>query len=349
MNEELLKQTGKNKLITLNNGVKVDPNDLKHPLLVHESCVPPCSKENYIINGYMIPYMPVSYYWKTLYTVNYDFVNVWTHLLPSCYACWMLYHFSKTIDLVEAWPLLVLTIGVILVFLLSTIAHVFHGKSAAWHRTVFTLDYFGICLNAFTQTICHYHASADVALFKLVHSNIMLISTVLSCIGFTCYAFTQLDNHPHASRIKLGKKISNAMYFVYKLTPCLHRFLILGHNWTGLKYHILQAFFLGTSPLILGSPYPQKLSPGNFDIIGHSHMWFHIWTSIGCYCDIFAIYYDVTSPDGAWKNLKKLESYPTLDKLHIYSLFFGLYSLAVIVYTNSRIRKNEEAKQLKKS
>ena len=48
-----------NGRVVLNNGIEVDPNDLKHPLMVHKSCIPPCAKEAYIINGYMIPDMPV--------------------------------------------------------------------------------------------------------------------------------------------------------------------------------------------------------------------------------------------------------------------------------------------------
>ena len=37
-------------------------------------------------------------------------------------------------------------------------------------------------------------------------------------------------------------------------------------------------------------------------------MWFHIWTWIGCYCDIYAIYLEITGFDGAWKDLAMLVS-----------------------------------------
>ncbi|CAK8691046.1 unnamed protein product [Clavelina lepadiformis] len=321
-----------------------DPDDYYHALSIDCTQVPRCCVEPYILKGYVLPYMPWRYYLKVLWIPNNELFNVWTHLLPSLYFMYLWYTFSQTLDLMDNWPLFSVTFASIILTMCSALAHAFHSRSTYHHSCWFMLDYFGITTFAFSSTVAHFFACSELSYYNMFGPINLKILLVNCFLGFLCCSISQtgkkLVSICHARRYKLW---SNALGYLYGMLPVGHRMYVLWHDEDpAITYHALQFLFLVLAPLWYTSDFPQRLFPGKFDVIGHSHQIFHIFGALACYFNIHAVHMDITS--SRWSLLSSQEGHPDFHTvlfcygiLCVYCLLVGIYMATVVKATNSSL------------
>nr|XP_026693935.1 membrane progestin receptor beta-like isoform X1 [Ciona intestinalis]XP_026693936.1 membrane progestin receptor beta-like isoform X2 [Ciona intestinalis] len=317
----------------MNEGKMVDPDDYFHALKNSCNNVPQCCVEPYILKGYVLPHMPLRYYFKVLYIPNNELFNVWTHLFPCLFFISMLYQFNQSLNLFESWPVLIVTVSAILLTLCSSLAHLFHSRSSFQHCCWFMVDYFGITTFAYSSTVSHFFASSQLSYYNRIGWLNLLVFTLIACCGFLCMSFTQAGNRwqsvENARKMKLW---STVFGYLYGMLPIMHRYLINAENDHALYYHKLQFICMLLCPLFYTSDLPQKLWPGKFDIVGHSHQIFHVFAALSCYFEIVAIHMDVTDINGPWNALKHQNDFPTFELFCTCALALIVYCIILAIY-----------------
>jgi len=338
------------KHVRLANGVQVDPSDFSHPLKVNRCCLDPCQTEPYIENGYMIPKMPVSYYWKTFYTLNYNLCNVWTHTLPAILVIYKIFAFHNEVNVIENWPLLLVSVGGLVTFMLSTVAHTFHCRSGGFHRSIFTCDYCGISSFILGSFFSHFYTYTDLDFFVRYQTLAPYFITTISCMTLYSSAFYQMNrNKPCLMLVYLTMRYLCLIgAFLSQCFIFFHRYVYLAESCLNSHLHLTRQALLVVSFILLALPYPEKLSPGSFDVFGHSHMIFHTLIAASVLLDMETIYLEITSPRGNWIKLKSLESYPEISSFNAIFIFFSVFSVFILAYTAFQVQNDERRQELLK-
>ncbi|KAJ7307424.1 hypothetical protein JRQ81_009442 [Phrynocephalus forsythii] len=117
------------------------------------------------------------------------------------------------------------------------------------------------------------------------------------CTSLSCYSrFLELE---YSRRSKLLRTAAFLYPFLFDNIPLFYRLLLcFGEDctWndsvTGYFYHL---FFAALTGFLFASHLPERLAPGRFDFIGHSHQLFHICAVVGTHFQLEAIYWDLHS------------------------------------------------------
>lgn len=298
----------------------------KHALSVHCSHVPEKLREPFIEYGYFLPFMPWRYYLKGLYIPSYELTNVWTHLAPCIYFSYLLMGFAKEIDIVHAWPLFLITFSGIVICGLSSMAHLFHARSSLHHSCWFVADYFGITLYAYSSLTTNFYSGAEMEYYIWLSPYYLHISTVVCFIGFTSLCITQ-TKQPWIS-VKLARQIKlyvNGLGYMFGALPIFFRIGKYGLAEAALQNHTISFVCILVAPVTYAFDFPQCRFPGRFDIFGHSHMWFHIFTALSIWFDINAVYLDIIN--GPWQFIHMQVDFPTFVEPLFYYLIVVLYGI----------------------
>ncbi|XP_043927714.1 membrane progestin receptor epsilon [Protopterus annectens] len=231
--------------------------------------------------------------------------NFWTHFVPLLILlksfCHLLFlETEQPFHHPTFLPLWCYAFGVTLTLLMSCIAHLFNCMSVRLRRAFFYLDYALISFYSFCSTLAYRYyvfpklSVMDVnsmdtyfqgrswyrTLISLYTCALLpaaftfaILCTILCCTSRSrCYPFAtrifafvmplSLTAPVVAESIIFDLKVKNPTLFV-----CFYRRFL----WL-----VLAAFFYL-------SKVPERLKPGCFDIMGHSHQFFHIFTFLGIY------------------------------------------------------------------
>ncbi|XP_059808936.1 membrane progestin receptor delta-like isoform X2 [Hypanus sabinus] len=116
------------------------------------------------------------------------------------------------------------------------------------------------------------------------------------CTALSCYSRYPEQEHPNVSKVL--RLVAFAYPYFFDNIPLFYRlFLCKGegctHNETiPIHYkHMALAFLTG---FLFATHLPERLAPGRFDYIGHSHQLFHICAIIGTHFQMKAIIMDMT-------------------------------------------------------
>ncbi|KAM4807447.1 membrane progestin receptor delta isoform X1 [Urocitellus parryii] len=121
----------------------------------------------------------------------------------------------------------------------------------------------------------------------------------LLCTGLSCYSrFPELES-PGFSKVL--RTAAFAYPFLFDNLPLFYRLGLCwgrGHSCgqealsTSHSYHLLCALLTG---FLFASHLPERLAPGRFDYIGHSHQLFHICAVLGTHFQLEAVLADMGS------------------------------------------------------
>ncbi|KFM10294.1 Progestin and adipoQ receptor family member 6, partial [Aptenodytes forsteri] len=195
------------------------------------------------------------------------------------------------------WPLLIYLLLVCLYPFASSCAHTFSSMSARARHICYFCDYGALSLYSLGCAFAYgAYAMPDHWVSGGLHHYFVPAAALNSfvCTGLSCY-----------SRYVLGKSTSTAaggpcVYpFLYDNIPLFYRLLFC--FWSNCAWneavagdcsHPLFALLTG---FLFTSHLPERLAPGRFDYIGHSHQLFHICAVLGTHFQLEAILCDVCS------------------------------------------------------
>ena len=247
---------------------------------VHSGC-----RERFLTKGYRSENMTVKQCLKTpfIYHCNETF-NIWTHFIPFLFFTHkfgVLFTTELPITDTFYWPLAANALGIMGFCITSSLAHTFCALSPNARYICFYMDYAIINVYSGTGWQAYYFygrpiespglfTSETIHLMVLVAFKIGIIST------FQCCCSRHVKNVlEHLMRVSsfVIPWICAAFPYLYRLYTCDNEFDCQTTSWVPFWTHTV---FYVVGALALASKLPERLSPGTFDYVGHSHQIMHL-------------------------------------------------------------------------
>ncbi|XP_049449304.1 membrane progestin receptor gamma-B-like isoform X2 [Epinephelus fuscoguttatus] len=276
---------------------------IKLPRVFTINQVPKVFHEDSIISGYRHPRSSATDCILSLFQLTNETLNIWTHFLPTWYFLWKL----VTVVLMQTawqdsfiWPLLIFLLTCCIYPLASSCAHTFSSMSVRARHICFFFDYGALSFYSIGSSIIY---SAYVfpdkwvnSLFHRCYIPITVINSVI-CTSVACYSRFPESQSPKFS--KYLRVVAFAFPYLFDNIPLFYRvFLCVGEGCTDNDtnilhyYHIALAFLTG---FLFATHLPERLAPGSFDYIGHSHQLFHVCGILGTHFQMKAAEQDMVT------------------------------------------------------
>ncbi|KAH3701098.1 membrane progestin receptor gamma-like [Dreissena polymorpha] len=266
--------------------------------LYHREQMPEDFHESFIDKGYRSPKSSPFQCVLSVFDTTNETLNFWTHFLPSWYFMWVIRDLSDTLDFRHdsfTWPLLAYLCMCCIYPLASSVAHTFNTMSDNARHICFFLDYSAISASAFAVAIAYRaYSFPDELRFTFPGDWFVPAAFInsLFCILVSCK--TRLM--PHSITRKIMRISALGWPCVFSTFPLTYRLLsgtLCEMTLTSTYYHAVSILMMYVAGFLYGTHFPERLFPGRFDIIGHSHQLFHMCTILGTMNQIQAILYDM--------------------------------------------------------
>ncbi|XP_040198143.1 membrane progestin receptor gamma isoform X2 [Rana temporaria] len=303
---------------------------LKLPRLLTVQQVPKVFHEDSIICGYRSPRSSALACVLSLFQMTNETLNIWTHFLPSWYFLWRLGSVLISAGSLQdpfMWPLFIFLVSCCIYPMMSTIAHTFSVMSTQARHICFFLDYGALSLYSLGSAVAY---SAYVFPDRWVNSSFhqyfvpwAFFNTIVST-GMSCYSRFPEETRPRISKVL--RTTAFAYPYLFDSIPLFYRlFLCSGedcaHN-AAMTMHFWHTAFAFLTGFLFATHLPERLAPGCFDYVGHSHQLFHVCGILGTYFQMEVLILDMNLRR-AW--LLDNGPVPTL------SLTLGAWSLAMAI------------------
>uniref|UniRef100_A0A8D0C4G5 Membrane progestin receptor delta n=1 Tax=Salvator merianae TaxID=96440 RepID=A0A8D0C4G5_SALMN len=197
-----------------------------------------------------------------------------------------------------SWPFLAYMCLVCLYPFTSSCAHMFSTMSTHARHICYFLDYGALSLYSLG---CAFTYGAYAMPDRWVNGPLhCLFAPVAACNSFVCTSLSCYSRFLELDRPQLSKILRTTAFvypFIFDNIPLFYRFLLCfgdGCTWnesvSGYFYHLLFAALTG---FLFASHLPERLAPGRFDFIGHSHQLFHICAVVGTHFQLEAVLCDL--------------------------------------------------------
>ncbi|XP_036613883.1 membrane progestin receptor delta [Trichosurus vulpecula] len=276
---------------------------IKLPQLLRVHQVPRVFWEDGIISGYRHPTSSALDCVLSSFQMTNETVNIWTHFLPTWYFLWRLLALAEGPGFWSEpyhWPLLVYLLLICLYPFTSCCAHTFSSMSPRARHICYFLDYGALSLYSLGCALTYgAYAMPSSWLSSPLHQLFVPTATVnsLLCTCLSCYSrFLELEN-PRLSKVL--RTVAFAYPFFFDNLPLFYRLLFCSSGGFSCgqealsanhSYHLLCALLTG---FLFASHLPERLAPGRFDYIGHSHQLFHICAVLGTHFQLEAVLADM--------------------------------------------------------
>ena len=241
---------------------------------------------DFIVGGHPMPTYSYQRSFRLWRCLHMETMNIWTHLLDSAAfigAGVALYRYavSKHLQLTtgDTFAFGISTTAAAMCFGLSTTFHTLRSHSYNIHHFWGRLDIFGICLLALgggSSATC-YAARCDPTAQRVYWS--------LNAVAAVAAAVVLFDTGGGGNKMRA---LRGGVFGVLALTAMLPIFHGIGKlGWERASIEIGGQWYLAEGlVLLLGvscfvARLPERLSPGSFDIWGHSHQIHHVCAVIG--------------------------------------------------------------------
>lgn len=274
---------------------------IKLPRVFNINQVPKVFHEDSIISGYRHPHSSATDCILSLFQLTNETLNIWTHFLPTWYFLWKL----LTVVLMQSvwldsftWPLLVFLMTCCVYPLASSCAHTFSTMSACARHICFFFDYGALSLYSLGSAVTY---SAYIFPNKWVNStfhqyyvSISVLNTVI-CTALACYS--RFPEHQSPKFGKVFRIVAFAYPYLFDNIPLFYRIFLCGDvDCTDNEANVLHYYHISLASLtafLFATHLPERLAPGSFDFIGHSHQLFHVCGVIGTHFQMKAIEQDM--------------------------------------------------------
>lgn len=289
---------------------------LKLPPVLSIHQVPKVFQEDSIMSGYRHPRSSATDCVLSVFQMTNETLNIWTHFLPTWYFLWKLLSVVLVYSAWQdsyTWPLLIYLISICLYPLASCCAHTFSTMSARARHIGFFWDYGALSFYSLGSAVAYYHYGFPDrwvnSLFHRCFLPIAMFNSVL-CTGLACYSrlglpylhydLDSIKRLPESPRPRFGKALRVLAFgypYLFDNIPLFYRvFLCTGDGCTETTTNILHVYHMGLAfltGLLFAMHFPERLAPGSFDYIGHSHQLFHVCAILGTHTQMQALEEDM--------------------------------------------------------
>ena len=311
-------------------------------------------REPFILNGYRPTNNTFLCYVKSVFYLNNETLNFWSHFLPLIYSgcetlkIYLAIHATKGHF---SWPFFVYSLTTTLVFLTSCLAHLFNSKSSIMRHVCFMSDYLSISFfglgaafayKAYTITNMSHTINTRNTFDNYILTSLVLLSlaNVITCSSRFIMSNSKriclraaffigpyvLVNSPLWYRLlfKYFPAVLRRVNFVFNIFSSSNDLdfdtLPIATEWDYADKLYLGYFVMAcVSIFFYASHLPERCCPGKYDLVGQSHQIFHLTSMLSILLQSKAIESD----------MKQLISFCEdknggLDCLQFYGLHFEL-------------------------
>uniref|UniRef100_W5LGL4 Progestin and adipoQ receptor family member 9 n=1 Tax=Astyanax mexicanus TaxID=7994 RepID=W5LGL4_ASTMX len=286
------------------------------PLLRHTD-VPQRVTENFILSGYRFPDYSLLQCLVSAFRPTNETGNFWTHFLPIFLFTFHFVEMfewegAPTPGDPFFYPAWTYFIGVFYLLLASSMAHLLNSMSLIIREICFFVDYGTISAYTVGSSLAYYyyiHPQAGIPKIAVWAQNASGLQTEISALLFRAFfenlyipcscliaivcVITCCNTRQRWRKYRYAvRTLVFLLPFFISSTPVFYRLLspspypvpsssVSSSSYpssTMAAFFFRHCFWLVVSAVFNISKIPERLSPGKFDIWGHSHQWFHCCT-----------------------------------------------------------------------
>ena len=264
--------------------------------------IAPQFREPFILTGYRRPNMRASDCIKSVFLPGCnECMNVWSHFIAFILFVLKFYNiYSTEYSIMDpfTWPLLSFAMGICGFCLMSSTAHMFNSMSVNVRHSCFFMDYAAISVYSVGagQAFYFYSRPLDPSIFPLQSVNVFLITSLL--VSFSSTLLCCLSRHRWHKAKYIIRTASYFTPFSVNAFPYLYRMFHCTSDidctiTKSLPIFKLHCFFYILSAVANMVRFPERIFPGKFDLLGHSHHFLHVFTALGAAYQFDAIQMDM--------------------------------------------------------
>jgi len=223
--------------------------------------------------------------------------------------------------------------------LTSAVAHLFNCMSDEARHVCFFLDYAGLSVFSLGTAVAYqayvfpaeWVGSTFAAIYLPVAVFNAIIALVLSC-----------ETRFMANGVwkKLIRFAAYGVPYLFDCIPVVYRTVVeFSSAWPpspAIVLHLRQFVFASLSAFLYTSHIPERLSPGSFDIVGHSHQLFHISTVLGTSDQMSALIADI-SKRNVVSDSSGVSSIPSPSLCIGWSIAIAVAMMAILLFFSRRL------------
>ncbi|TKX27627.1 putative ADIPOR-like receptor 1 [Elsinoe australis] len=258
------------------------------PEIVSKEDIPGWLRDNdYLLTGHPMPTYSYRKSFRLWRCLHMETMNIWTHLLGSASfiaAGIGLYRTSITSSMGSLGTGDKFAFGISITaatvcFGLSTTFHTLRSHSYNVHHFWGKMDILGICVLALgggcSATFYAFYCNARV----------QRIYWGLNAASAAAAAVTLFDTGGGGSKMRTLRGGVFSLLAVAAMLPIFHSIGLLGWDAAceqiGAHWYLAEGLSLVVGVGLFVGRFPERLSPGTFDIWGHSHQFFHSFAVAG--------------------------------------------------------------------
>lgn len=259
--------------------------------------IPEWQKDNeHILTGYVRETQSWRELFWSLFYLHNESVNIYTHLIPAV-LCFLTIVFATNHIIYEYPTTSTVDYCVINLFFLGcatclSMSSFFHCvKYHSLPVSVFgnKLDYLGIVVLISTSMIS--------ILFYGFYDNSMLFYSfagLTSFFGVVC-GYVSLKSKFRTREWRPYRAAMFVLFGISAILPIIAGFVVYGKDETWQRIQMTWVIWEGAlyifGAFLYGVRFPERISPGKFDIWGNSHQIFHVLVVVAALCHLRALLY----------------------------------------------------------
>ena len=237
-----------------------------------------------IKKGYHPPPCSWKETWGLLWSVHYETINIWSHLIGSFLFIGYLFDDLYNCDKNDYWMNLIYDFASFTTFTFSTLYHWLHIRSNSTHNNCLCLDHFGVEINSFVTAVKFMkRLIGDEKLFDsyvMIQSYGFALAIMLLYRCWRSVEYGKLMNTSFGANVRLLLCPSH----VFLLNISIYHYYINYHkvvDFNDCNYLLallITEILFATATFIYVLKFPESIWPGKFDTYFNSHQIMHVAT-----------------------------------------------------------------------
>ncbi|NXO27616.1 MPRGB protein, partial [Cisticola juncidis] len=271
-------------------------------------------REPGILSGYRPPRSSARECLLSLFRMNNETLNIWTHLVPAGYLLWLFLSHLRAAG-AGAGPFLAYLGTCALYPLASGTAHTCAALGTRGRHRGYCCDYAALGLYGLGSALAYSAYSFPLEWLGSTFHNFYVPMAVLNSAlstGLSCYSRFLEAERPCLS--KASRTLAFVYPYIFDSIPIFYRLSrgVAGSYEASLPLHSRHSLCALLTFLSFTSRLPERLAPGSFDFIGHSHQVFHICGILGTLFQLEAVSVDMAERRGRLPLPSSLETFGSL-------------------------------------
>ncbi|XP_066065486.1 LOW QUALITY PROTEIN: membrane progestin receptor delta-like [Chamaea fasciata] len=236
---------------------------------------------------------------------------------PPRYVLWLLVSHLRALGAEPGGGAVLLYLGTCALYpLASGAAHALGALGGAGRHRAFCCDYGALSLYGLGSALAYSAYSFPREwLGSTFHRSYLPLAVLNSALGtgLSCYSRFLEAERPRLS--KASRTLAFVYPYIFDSIPVFYRLSRCvpgGCSEGSLRLHSRHSLCALLSFLSFTSRLPERLAPGSFDLIGHSHQLFHVCGILGTLFQLEAVSVDMAERRGRLPLPSSLETFGSL-------------------------------------